>query len=136
MSIQYIFQYLCYVVRTCFHFETLFSTRPTNLVVEEISRKKSAVPTPIPYLLNQKEKHVSIQHNSILTVMKSGAPFFRIDIIYMTDLDVKYFTVVCLSIYYEKLAVITMLTTIGYFSATNLSYCPSDIICNSIALKC
>ena len=37
--------------------------------------------------------------------MKSGAPFFRIDIIYMIYFAVKYFSVVCLSIYYEKLAV-------------------------------
>ena len=34
--------------------------------------------------------------------MKSGAPFFRIDIIYMIYLDVKYFSVVFLSIYHEK----------------------------------
>ena len=36
------------------------------------------------YLVNQKEKHVSIRHNSILTLMKSGASFFHIDMINMT----------------------------------------------------
>ena len=44
-------------------------------------------------------------HNSILILMKSGAPFFRIDMIYMIYLDVNYFLVVCLSIYQEKHAV-------------------------------
>ena len=34
--------------------------------------------------------------------MKSKAPFFRTDIVYMTYLDVKYFSVVFLSIYLEK----------------------------------
>ena len=135
MSIRHIFQYYCYVVRTSFHFETLIYTQSINLVVEEISRNKSVVQTPITYFINQKEKHVSIRHNSILTLMKSGAPFFRIDIMYMIYLDVKYFSVVCLSIYYEKLAVKTTLTTMGHFFAKKLNYCPSDIICNSIALK-
>ena len=37
--------------------------------------------------------------------MKSGTPLFGSDIIFMIDLDVKYFSVVCLSIYYEKPAV-------------------------------
>ena len=83
MSIRHIFQYYCYVVRISFHFETLIYTQSINLVVEEISRNKSVVQTPITYFINQKEKHVSIRHNSILTLMKSGAPFFRIDIIYM-----------------------------------------------------
>ena len=67
--------------------------------------------------------------------MKSGAPFSRIDIMYMIYLDVKYFSVVCLSIYYEKLAVKTTLTTMGHFFAKKLNFCPSDIICNSIALE-
>ena len=35
-----------------------------NLVVEEISRNQSAVQTPITYFINQKEKHLSIRHNS------------------------------------------------------------------------
>ena len=35
---------------------------------------------------------------SILSLMKSGAPFFSIDIMYTIYLDVKYFSVVCLSI--------------------------------------
>ena len=114
----------------------MFSAQPINLVVEEIPRNKSVVETPITYFINQKEKHVSIWHNSILTLMKSGAPFSRIDIMYMIYLDVKYFSVVCLSIYYEKLAVKTALTTMVHFFPKKLNYCPSDIICNSIALKC
>ena len=72
---------------------------------------------------------MSNQHNNILTFMKSGAPFFRIDIMYMIYLDVKYFSVVCLSIYYEKLAVKATLTTMGDFFAKKLNYCPSDIKC-------
>ena len=68
--------------------------------------------------------------------MKSKVPFFRIDMVYMTYLDVKYFSVVFLSIYLEKLAVKTTLTTMRNFFAKKLNYCPSDIICNSIALKC
>ena len=67
-------------------------------------------------------------HNSILILMKSGAPFFRIDMIYMIYLDVNYFLVVCLSIYQEKHAVKTTLTTTGHFFAKKLNYCPSDII--------
>ena len=114
----------------------LFSTQPINLVVEEISRNKPVVQTPITYFINQNEKHVSIQHNSILILMKSGEPFFRIDMMFMIYLDVKYFSVVCLSIYYEKLVVKTTLPTMGHFFATKLNYCPSDIIWNSIALKC
>ena len=136
MFIRHIIQYYCYVAGTSFHFETLFSTQPINLVVEEISRNKSAVQTPITYFINQKEKHVSIRHNSILTLMKSGAPFSRIDIMYMIYLDMKYFSVVCLSIYYDKLAVKTTLTTMRHFFAQKLHYCPSNVICNSIALKC
>ena len=67
--------------------------------------------------------------------MKFGAPFFRIDIMYMIYLDVKYFSVACLSIYREKLAVKTTFTTIGHYFGKKLNYCPSDIICNLIALK-
>ena len=114
MSIRHIFRYHCKVARTSFHFETLFSTWPINLVVEEISRNKSVVQTQIIYFINQKEKHVSIRHNSILTLKKSGVPFFRIDIMYIIYLDMKYFSVVYLSIYYEKLAVKTTLTTMGH----------------------
>ena len=73
---------------------------------------------------------MSVRHNRILTLMKSGAPFFGIDIKYMIYLDVKYFLVVYLSIYYEKLAVKTTLTTMGHFFGKKLNYCPSDIICN------
>ena len=47
--------------------------------------------------------------------MKSGAPFFRVDIMHMIYFDVKYFSVVLLSIYYEKLAVKNTLTTMGHF---------------------
>ena len=59
--------------------------------------------------------------------MKSGAPFFKIDIMYMSYLDVKYFTV-SLSIYYEKLVVKTTLTTMGHFFAKKLNFCPYSII--------
>ena len=78
---------------------------------------------------------MSIRHNSILTLMKSGALFFGIDIIYVIYLDVNYFSVVFLRIYYEKLAVKANHTTIGYFFAKKLNYCPSDINYNSLALK-
>ena len=127
MSIQHISQYYCYVVRTGFHFETLIYTHRINLVVEEISRNKPVVQTPITYFLNHKEKHVPIRHNSILTLMISGAPFFRIDIICMIFLDVKYFSVVCLSIYCEKHAGKTTLTTMGHLFANKLTFCSSDI---------
>ena len=60
--------------------------------------------------------------------MKSGAPFFRIDIIYMISLDVKYFSVVCLGIYYEKLPVKTTLTTMEHFFAKMLNFSSSDIV--------
>ena len=71
----------------------------------------------------------------MLTLIKSEAPFFSIGIMYMIYLVVKYFVLVCLSIYYEKPDVKTVLTTMGYFFAKKLNYCPSDIICNSVALK-
>ena len=77
-----------------------------------------------------------IRHNSILTLMKSGASFLRIDIICMIFLDVKYFSVVCLSIYSEKHAGKTTLTTMGHFFSKKLNLCPSDITWNSVALKC
>ena len=99
------------------HVSTLFSTQPINLVVEEISRNKSALQTPITNFINLKEKHVSIWHNSILTLMKSEAPLFGIDIMRMIDLHVKYFSVLCLSIYYEKPAVKTTFTTMEHFFA-------------------
>ena len=114
--------------------------------------------SPILYM---KKKNMSIRHNNIVTLMKSGTPFFHFDVMYMIDLDVKYFSVVCLSIYQEKLAVImymicldvkyfsvvclsiyqeklavkTTLTTMGHFFAKKLNYCPSDIIFNSVGLK-
>ena len=110
--------------------------QPINLGVEKISQNKSVVQTPITYFINKKEKHVSIRHNSILTLMKSGAPFFRNDIMYMIYLDVKYFSVVCFCVYYEKLAVKTKRTTMGYFFAKKLNYCSFDIIYNSVELKC
>ena len=68
--------------------------------------------------------------------MKSGASSFCIDIMCMIYLDTKYFSVVCLSIYYEKPAVKTVLTTMGHVFDINLNYCPSNIIYNSIPLKC
>ena len=72
-------------VMTSFHFETLFSTQPINLAVEEISRSKSNVQTPITYFINQKEKHLSIRPNNILTLMKSGELFFHVDRYYVHD---------------------------------------------------
>ena len=60
--------------------------------------------------------------------MKSGEPFSCIDIMYMIYLGVKYFLVVCLSIYYEKLAVKTALRAKGHFFVKKLNYCPPDII--------
>ena len=72
-------------VLTSFHFETLFSTQPINLAVEEISQSKSNVQTPITYFINQKEKHLSIRPNNILTLMKSGELFFHIDRDYVHD---------------------------------------------------
>ena len=59
--------------------------------------------------------------------MKSDASFSRIDIIYMIYLDVKYFSVVCRNICYEKLGVKTLLTMVGHFLAKKLNVCPSDI---------
>ena len=99
------------------------------------SASQPVVQTPITYFLNQKEKHVSM-HNNILTLMKSGAPFFCIDIIDMIYLVVKFFSVVCPSIYYEKRAIKTILTSMGHFFAKKLIFCPSDIIWKSFALKC
>ena len=77
-----------YVAGTSFLFETLFSTQSINLAAEEISQNESTVQPPITDFINQKEKHVSIQHNNILNLTKSGAPFFGIDIICMIDFDV------------------------------------------------
>ena len=57
--------------------------------------------------------------------MNSGAPFFRIDIIYMIYLDVKHFSVVCLSICYEKLAIKTALKTMGHLFATYIFVRPT-----------
>ena len=54
----------------------------------------------------------------------------------MIYLDLKYFLVVCISVYYEKLAVKTTLRTMRHFFAKKLNDCPSNIISNSIALKC
>ena len=113
----------------------LFSTQSINLIVEEFSWNKPVAQTPITYFINKKEKHVSIQHNSILTLMKSSAPFFLIGIIYMIYL-VKYFLAFCLSIYYEKLAVKITLTMMGHFFAKKLNFCPFDIIWDAVALKC
>ena len=72
MSIGHIFQYFQW---TSFRFETVVSTRRNNLVVEEISQNKSTFQTLVTYFINQEEKHVSMQHNSILTLMKSKALF-------------------------------------------------------------
>ena len=79
---------------------------------------------------------MSNRHHSILTLMKSGATFSSIDIIYMIYLDVKYFSVVCPSIYHEKITVKTTLTTMRHSFEKKLNFCSSNIILNSIALKC
>ena len=100
---------------TSFCFETLFSTEPINLAVEKNSQNKSVVQTSITYFINQKEKHVSIGHNSISNLMKSAGPFFRIDIMYMIYLAVNYFSVVCLSIYHEKLTAKTLMQRLNIF---------------------
>ena len=60
--------------------------------------------------------------------MKADAPSFRVAIIYLIYLDVKYFSVVCLSIYYEKRAIKTTRTTMGHFFAKKLVFCLSDLI--------
>ena len=51
----------------------------------------------------------------------------------MFYLDVKYLLVVCLCIYYEKVAVKTTLTTMGHSFEKKLIFFPSDII--QITLK-
>ena len=90
-----------------------------------MSRNKPVVQTLVTYIMNQNVKHVFIRYNSILTLMNSGAPFFRIDIIYMIYLDVKHFSVVCLSICYEKLAIKTAFKTIGHLFATYIFVRPT-----------
>ena len=67
--------------------------------------------------------------------MKSGAPFYRIDIISMIYLDETHFSVVNLNIYYEKLAIKTALTTMRHCFAKKLHFGPFNIIWNSIVLK-
>ena len=131
MSIRHIFQYYYYIVGTIFLFETLSSAQPINLVVEEISWNKPVVQTLITYFIHQKEKHVSIRHNTILSAL-----FFRIEIIYMIYLDVNYLSVNYLSIYYDKLTAKTVLTIMGLFFSKKLNFCPSYIIWHSAALKC
>ena len=60
-----------------------------------------------------------MRHNGILTLKKSGAPFLRIDIIYMIYPDVKYFSLVCLSIYLRNLLYTYKL---GHFFAEKLNF--------------
>ena len=72
-----------------------------NLVVEKISQNKSVVQTPIIYFMKEK-KNMYLSDIIALTLMKSGTPFFRIDIMYMIYLDVKNFSAVCLGIYNEN----------------------------------
>ena len=67
---------------------------------------------------------MSIRHNNILTLMKSGAPFFCIDTVYIIYLHVKYFALVFLNFYYEKPAVKAIFTTMGYFFSKKLNFCP------------
>ena len=69
-----------------FFSETLFTTHPINLVVEKISRNEPILQTPITYCYikkNPEKNREPFQHNNILTLMKFGVPFFRIDIICM-----------------------------------------------------
>lgn len=124
MFIQYIFQYYNYVARKSFNFETQFSTQLINLAVEEVSRNKSVIQTLITYFINQKEKQVSVWHNSLLTLVKSGKLYFHIDIIHTISLDAKSFSVVCLIIYYEKLTVKTTLPTTRHFIAKEVKLLP------------
>ena len=123
MFIQYIFQYYNYVARKSFNFEAQFSTQLINLV-EEVSRNKSVIQTLITYFINQKEKQVSVRHNSLLTLVKSGKLYFHIDIIHTISLDAKSFSVVCLIIYYEKLTVKTTLPTTRQFIAKEVKLLP------------
>ena len=139
MSVRNIFQCYCYVVRTSFLFEMLiYNAQPINLVVEEISWNKSVVQTPITHFIYQKENNVFFRHSSMLPLMKSGAEHHFSALIWRTwfflmwSIFQKFVSVFS----YEKLTVKTTLTTTGHFFAKNLNYCPSDIICNSIALKC
>ena len=72
--------------------------------------------------INQKEKHVSIRHNSISTLMKSGASIFHTDIMYMIYLDMKHFSVVGLSIYYKKHIAILFLCHVFPFASKGLDF--------------
>ena len=73
---------------------------------------------------------------SYIIAYKSGAPFFRFDILYIIDLDVKCLSEVFLSIYYEKPAAKTKLKMMRHFFAKKLHFCPPAITWDSIALKC
>ena len=68
--------------------------------------------------------------------MNSDSPFSCIDIIYVIYLDVKYLSVVFLSIYYEKPVAKPTLKMMRHFFAKKLHFCPPDITWDSIALKC
>ena len=91
-----------------------------NLVVEKFSWSKPIVQTPIIFFINQKEKDVSIQHN--INFDEIGTPFFSIDMIHMIYPDVKYFSGLCVSIYYKKLSVKTTLTMMEHFFAKKLNF--------------
>ena len=91
-------------------------------MIEKISRNKPVVQTQMTCFINQKEKHVSIRHNSISTLMKSGASIFHIDIMYMIYLDMKYFSVVGLSIYYKKHIAILFLCHVFPFASKGLDF--------------
>ena len=84
------FSVLIYVAGTSFNFQTLVSTQPINLV-EEVSQNKSVAQTPMTYFIDQKEKHVSIWHNSIVTLTKSWGPFCCINTMCIIYFDVKFF---------------------------------------------
>ena len=109
--IRHFFQYYCYIVRTRLNCKTLFSTRPINLVVEEISQNNPVFQTPITYFINQREKYVSIRHDWYLH-------WYNLHGLSWSEVNVK-----------------TTLTAIGHFFANKLRFCPSDIILNSIVLR-
>ena len=66
--------------------------------------------------------------------MNSDSQFSCIDIIYVIYLDVKYLSVVFLSIYYEKPVAKPTLKMMRHFFAKKLHFCPPDITWDSIAL--
>ena len=131
MFIRHIFQYCCYIVRSSFHFETLFSAQPINLVVEEITRNKSVVQTPITYFINRKGKRV-YRHNSILTLDEIRGTIFP----HWYNVHDLSWCKLFFSSFSQDLLWETCCKKRDYKKkAKNMNYCPSDIICNSFTLK-